>query len=1517
MNFMKSKNLSFVFFRLMCLAVFVFCCFHIGNAQSNPTPQSLPYTQNFNSYTGSSNLYLPGWQGWTITGAISTAFPTAPPASNQAQTSGTNATTTSGIFDFNGKIGFMNLASAMKSFCLAINTSGYASIQVSYLASTQRTQPSDRIGAIGLQYRLGSSGTFVDVGTSYQNINSVSSTSGTGSINPTTINVNLPVSCDNLPQVQLRWVYKDVSGIGGRPSFSIDNVSIVSTAPNCLGIPNSPLASFNGSSNICFGTNKVMTANGFSNYSGLNTQWKVSSISGGPYSNVSGGIGSTTSTFTTSVLPAGTYYYICTSSCNSSGLVGTSNEIALTVNPLPNVIISAPYGGAFCGTQQIAASGATAYTWTPGTSLSSTTGSLVTFTGNSGVTVNVTGTDTNGCVGTAAQAIIYTASAAISMSSTESNFCGTGGTATISASSSVPYSYEFSALDGAVLSNITASTVDATVSQTSAIRVTGTDVETGCAAQATYSVGLYPLPTATLTTTASSVCPGTPASINSGLSAGNFSADCIPVVPLAIPPTASYLANNGAMSVALTSGNSDDGGWDNIPLGFNFNFFGTSYNTLNVGTNGILQFGAYNATDFSLFGGFFNLPVPNTYDPLGAIYVCANDLDPSIAGTPATYIRYWTEGYAPNRKFVIEYRAYQFVSTTNIVNVQAILYETLGTVDIVALEIASTSDKSIGVNSPTGTVGATAPNCAASPNTANYWFGQNATIPAAAPQAWRFSPPSNYSTQWSATDVNGTYTLTNNLDGSAINTTNGFSATVAPLLTTQYSISYANTITGCSNSLNPSEILISVLGILTQPSNAFAILGGAAQINCLAPIGATYQWQSYNNDQWVNLFNAGQYSGVNTSSLNVSNVNSNNYDQWFRCLVTSSQSLLCQEYTDSVAIYGCSVFQENFQIATSEDSICFGNGFSAELVGLNDSTSFFNNNLLYVPDDQTQCFSSSILVSGFSNSETIQSASDIESLAINFEHSYMGDLVITYICPNGQSLIVHQQGGAVTHLGEPVDILGPTDPTGVGYDYFWSPTATAGTWQAYISSNPNDTILPNGTYNSVEPFSNLIGCPVNGLWTIEFCDLWASDDGWLFNWGVNFNSVVSTATSDSIIWQGNDLVWDDGNGNALFYPNQYGSNEYSVSAILSNGCVLTDSITIQAVGPNIILTPEINACSLPITLNASVEGGNNNAFSWSYINDPTVLSQTDLLTPTILSQPSYNIYELIVSSDYSGGLQCSDTATVSVNLIEATILQQPNSVDANIGDVVYFSCLGSVGLSYQWQILVNGIWTNLNDTGQFNGVTTSQMSVSNVNVGNGNQQFQCVVTSPDGACTEYSNSVTLYICDIASSSIPAVLNIALNTSPNISISPVNNNASYQWQSNIGFGWVNTSDGADYSGSTTANLTLINSDWLNDNQWLQCVVTSDICSDTTNICVVHITPTGIDETELGSIYYYEDAMRFSQPSNAMGENYYVFDGNGRLITEGKYFGENYIELNLQASGVYCFRLKDKIIKFIKI
>ncbi len=203
----------------------------VAFAQTNPTPQSIPYTQNFSAYTGSTTTYIAGWQGWTI-GSISTAFITAAPTANQAQATGSNTTTSAGVFDMNQKLGMLSSGTANtggKAICLSISTSGYTNVQISYLAATQRTQSTDRVGALGLQYRIGTTGTFMDVGTAYQNINTVANITGNGSINPSTINVNLPASCDNLSEVQLRWVYKDVSGTGGRPSFSIDDVSVTGT----------------------------------------------------------------------------------------------------------------------------------------------------------------------------------------------------------------------------------------------------------------------------------------------------------------------------------------------------------------------------------------------------------------------------------------------------------------------------------------------------------------------------------------------------------------------------------------------------------------------------------------------------------------------------------------------------------------------------------------------------------------------------------------------------------------------------------------------------------------------------------------------------------------------------------------------------------------------------------------------------------------------------------------------------------------------------------------------------------------------------------------------------------------------------------------------------------------------------------------------------------------------------------------------------------------------------------------
>lgn len=82
-----------------------------------------------------------------------------------------------------------------------------------------------------------------------------------------------------------------------------------------------------------------------------------------------------------------------------------------------------------------------------------------------------------------------------------------------------------------------------------------------------------------------------------------------------------------------------------IPIGFNFNFYGNIYNTAVIQSNGILGFGPFTFTGYNSF----SIPAggnPNNY--IAGIFA---DIDIRYGGT----ITYQTIGTAPNRRFVVSY----------------------------------------------------------------------------------------------------------------------------------------------------------------------------------------------------------------------------------------------------------------------------------------------------------------------------------------------------------------------------------------------------------------------------------------------------------------------------------------------------------------------------------------------------------------------------------------------------------------------------------------------------------------------------------------------------------------------------------------------------------------------------------------------------------------------------------------------------------------------------------------------
>ncbi len=216
--------------------------------------------------------------------------------------------------------------------------------------------------------------------------------------------------------------------------------------------------------NKCAGSTATLVSTGASTGTGISYQWMISTTPGGPYSNVTGGTGATTTSYTTGALAVGTYYYVLQTTCTSGPITGLSNEVTVTVTALPTVSVT-PTTGSICapGGSAVAltASGATTFAWGPAAGLSATTGASVNALPTSTTTYTVTGTDGSGCTATATSVITVTQTPVISsVTATPSSVCS-GGNSQLLAAATVPTpvnAYAYSTGIGAALDPMTGAT---------------------------------------------------------------------------------------------------------------------------------------------------------------------------------------------------------------------------------------------------------------------------------------------------------------------------------------------------------------------------------------------------------------------------------------------------------------------------------------------------------------------------------------------------------------------------------------------------------------------------------------------------------------------------------------------------------------------------------------------------------------------------------------------------------------------------------------------------------------------------------------------------------------------------------------------------------------------------------------------------------------------------------------------------------------------------------------------------
>ncbi len=240
---------------------------------------------------------------------------------------------------------------------------------------------------------------------------------------------------------------------------------------------------------------------------------------------------------------------------------------------------------------------------------------------------------------------------------------------------------------------------------------------------------------------------------------------------------------------------------------------------------------------------------------------------------------------------------------------------------------------------------------------------------------------------------------------------------------------------------------------------------------------------------------------------------------------------------------------------------------------------------LPLPDGTGVAFSTSISFTDFSPGQVLTNINDLQSICVNMEHSWLHDLEVRITCPSGQSVILHNfispptTGGAgETHLGIPVDPDPANHPNaistpwgiivpGVGWDYCWTPNATRGTWRQYATANQPGR-LPSGDYNSFQPLTNLLGCPLNGEWTLTVIDRWAADNGFVFNWSIGFDANLYPrleSFTPQIVnygWGPNATITYQTPDSLVAVPLSAGTASYSFFVTDNFGCAYDTSVTI-------------------------------------------------------------------------------------------------------------------------------------------------------------------------------------------------------------------------------------------------------------------------------------------------------------------------------------------------------------------
>lgn len=328
-----------------------------------------------------------------------------------------------------------------------------------------------------------------------------------------------------------------------------------------------------------------------------------------------------------------------------------------------------------------------------------------------------------------------------------------------------------------------------------------------CVSQAQVQISVYQPPVVQVTPKHDTLCAGNSVLLTTTVS---------PALNYTVEPIAFMQNDTVGTIVALN----DDELQGPFPIGFSFWFYGNYYQEFYISSNGYITFDATGGD-----GCCTGQLLPNPFPPNNLIALAWEDLAPNLGGN----VSYYTTGIAPYRKLVVRFDQvphYSQSGPADPVTVRVELHEHQYRIEIHTANMPGNPagnwfGHTQGLESPGGLQAAVVP-------------GRNSSSWTASNSAYRFLPQL-YSYTW---------TPSAGLDNSSSGT-----PVASPQVSTVYTVTVANSVTGCSASQSATIDVVQVpkAGIIT-PGWTLLCDTAAVELNVQGYTeGASLQWQYFDS----------------------------------------------------------------------------------------------------------------------------------------------------------------------------------------------------------------------------------------------------------------------------------------------------------------------------------------------------------------------------------------------------------------------------------------------------------------------------------------------------------------------------------------------------------------------------------------------------------------------------------------------------------------------------------------------